>query len=148
MIDALKTRPDQTVLDVGTGSAYQAAILSKLVRRVVSVERVPELLESASKVLTELGFTNVEVHLAGDELGWPGDAPYDGIIVGAAAPRVPSALVEQLKIGCRLVIPVGGPETQNITVVERTKTGHHQSVMEAVKFVPLVGKGAWPGQES
>ncbi len=143
MVDALKTRPDHTVLDVGTGSGYQAAILSKLVRRVVSVERVPELVESSTRVLAELGCSNIEVHLAGDELGWPDDAPYDGIVVGAAAPEVPAALVEQLKIGSRLVIPVGGQDMQNIYVVERTKSGHHQSVMEAVKFVPLVGKGAW-----
>ena len=146
MIDALKTEPDHTVLDVGTGSGYQAAILSKLVRRVVTVERVPELVESASKVLSELGCANVELHPAGEELGWPDDAPYDGIIVGAAAPRVPVALVNQLKIGRRLVIPVGSAEVQNIYVVERTESGHHHSVMEAVKFVPLVGQGAWPNR--
>ena len=143
MIDALRPQPEYTVLDIGTGSGYQAAALALLVRRVISVERVPELAESARERLARLGFNNVEVHVAGDELGWRAGAPYDGIIVGAAAPEVPPSLVEQLRPGGRLVIPVGAREHQEVLVALRTDDGYEIKRLEPVRFVPLIGKGAW-----
>ena len=145
MIDALRISPEHTVLDVGTGSGYQAAALSLLARRVVSVERVPELAESARQRLARLGFSNIEVHAVGDELGWPAGAPYDGIIVGAAAPEVPQSLVEQLKVDGRLVIPVGAREHQEVLLAHRTEDGYEIKRLEPVRFVPLIGKGAWEG---
>jgi protein-L-isoaspartate(D-aspartate) O-methyltransferase len=143
MIDLARTAPEHTVLDIGTGSGYQAAILSLLVKKVVGVERVPELAEEASARLAKLGYTNVEVHEAGDELGWREGGPYDSIIVGAASPEVPQALTDQLKVGSRLVIPVGSMYQQHVLVVVKTPSGVETERREPVRFVPLVGKGAW-----
>jgi len=143
MIDLLHTGPKHRVLDVGTGSGYQAAILSLLVAEVVGVERVHELRVAASALLAELGYENVRVFDAGDELGWPELAPYDAIIVGAAAPDVPDLLVRQLKIGGRLVIPIGSRDQQDVVVIERTGTGTRRETHEPVRFVPLIGEGAW-----
>jgi protein-L-isoaspartate(D-aspartate) O-methyltransferase len=145
MVEAMRIQPEHTVLDVGTGSGYQAAILSRIAKRVIGVEREPELTRTAAAALARLGYTNVEVHQAGDELGWPGDAPYDSIVVGAAAPNIPDALVRQLKAGGRLVIPVGGREQQYVMVVVRTPEGTHVERHEPVRFVPLIGEGAWNG---
>ena len=143
MIDALRLQPEHTVLDVGTGSGYQAAVLSLLTARVISVERVPELAESAHERLARLGFGNIEVHAVTDELGWPAGAPFDGVIVGAAAPKIPEALVQQLKVGGKMVVPVGGRDHQDIYVVLRTPEGHEDHRQEPVRFVPLIGEGAW-----
>lgn len=143
MIDRLRTHESHRVLDIGTGSGYQAAILSLLVREVISVERVDELRTRAAALLHELGHDNVKVMAAGEELGCPELAPYDGIIVGAAAPEVPDSLVNQLKIGGRLVIPVGSHDAQELVLVERTKTGTREKRDEYVRFVPLIGKDAW-----
>jgi protein-L-isoaspartate(D-aspartate) O-methyltransferase len=143
MIDELETDPQDTVLDVGTGSGYQAAVLSKLVHTVISVERIETLKESAASLLAELGYGNVEVIAVETELGWPSGAPYDGIIVGAASPVVPEQLVQQLKIGGRLVIPVGDRDKQTVVVVQRTESGVLQRYLEPVRFVPLIGPGAW-----
>lgn len=143
MIDELRVQPDQKVLDVGTGSGYQAAILSLLAMEVVSVERIPALCLAASRTLHGLGYSNVKVFDAGDDLGWPCLAPYDGIVVGAASPQVAEALIEQLAIGGRLVIPVGNRELQDLTLVERTGQGAITKKLEPVRFVPLIGEGAW-----
>lgn len=145
MIDELRTEPDHAVLDVGTGSGYQAAVLSGLAERVVTVERVPQLTEQARLLLARLGYGNVETHQAGEELGWPEDAPYDGIIVGAGAPSLPRSLVEQLVVGGRMVIPVGPAAQQEVRVVVRTQSGFETRASEPVRFVPLIGKGAWRG---
>jgi len=143
MIDYVRPEPEHTVLDVGTGSGYQAAILSLLARKVVGVERISDLCRDARSRMTELGYANVCIFQAGDDLGWPELAPYDGIIVGAAAPDVPETLVEQLKIGGRLVIPVGGQREQRVISVQKTASGTDVKHHEYVRFVPLIGEGAW-----
>lgn len=143
MIDQLKTQSNHRILDIGTGSGYQAAILSLLVKTVVSVERIPSLSAKATALLHELGYRNVQVFGAGDELGCLELAPYDGIIVGAAAPEIPDSLIEQLEVGGRLVIPVGSRDEQEVFVIERTETGTKKERHESVRFVPLIGAGAW-----
>ena len=133
----------ERVLEVGTGSGYQAAILARLASVVVSVERVPPLLESARKALDALGFKNVELHLANGTLGWPAGAPYDRIIVTAAGPEVPAVLLEQLAPGGRLVMPVGTLKAQRLVLVQRTNAGFEETNLGGVRFVPLVGEGGW-----
>jgi len=107
MVQALELRGDEKVLELGTGSGYEAAILAELAQKVVTVECIPELAESARQVLDNLGYSNIEVHISGRTLGWPEGAPYDAIIVSAGAPTVPEVLLEQLAWNGRLVIPVG-----------------------------------------
>lgn len=143
MIDYMSLGPGGTVLDVGTGSGYQAAVLSYLAGRVISVERVATLRMAADERLKSLGLHGIEVRQATGHLGWPDDAPYDGIIVAAASPHVPEILVGQLKVGARLIIPIGSHDYQQIAVVERTETGTHTQWHEHVRFVPLIGQGAW-----
>ena len=144
MTELLAPGPDDVVLDVGTGSGYQAAVLSRLARRVYSIEIVPELAQSARERLKALGYTNVEV-ITGD--GWAGLhslAPFDGILVAAAPPEVPQALLDQLAVGAKLVIPVGQWE-QDLRVYERTPDGIEQRTVFGVRFVPLVhGKDVEP----
>lgn len=139
MTDLLDVRPESAILEIGTGSGYQAAVLAELVRQVYSVEIVKPLAEGASERLERLGYVNVEI-LQGDGYhGWPEHAPYDGIVVTAAAPEVPPALVEQLKPGARLVIPVGKPwNVQLLKVIEKRADGSVDSRnILAVAFVPL-----------
>jgi protein-L-isoaspartate(D-aspartate) O-methyltransferase len=143
MSQMLLLRGPEKVLDVGTGSGYQAAILARLAQRVISLERIPELAEAARTVLQEIGIDNVEVHLADGSSGWPSQAPYDAILVAASAPRAPRPLLEQLCEGGRLVIPVGGVEGQ---ILERwTRRGDTWDCEQAasVSFVPLVGEHGW-----
>jgi protein-L-isoaspartate(D-aspartate) O-methyltransferase len=132
-------RPEHRVLDVGLGSGYQAAVLSRLCARVVGIELVPELARSAEARLARLGFDNVVVRCGDGSLGYPDEAPYDAILVAAAAPRVPEPLVEQLRIGGRLVIPVGERQRQLLTVVRRTEHGHETEEHDACVYVPLLG---------
>ncbi len=134
----------ERVLEVGTGSGYQAAILAELADAVVSVERMPELLESAGRVLAALGYGNVELHLANGTLGWPTGAPYDRIIVTAAGPAVPDVLVEQLASGGRLLMPVGTLKAQQLVLVQRSDQGFEETSLGGVRFVPLVGESGWP----
>ena len=138
--DLIEPRPGQVVLEVGTGSGYQAAVLAEIVKQVYSIEIVPSLGSSAAARLAELGYYNVEVRIGDGYAGWPEKAPFDGIIVTAAAPRVPQALVEQLKPGAKMVIPVGGTwGVQELLVVTRRADGgfDRRSVLP-VRFVPLV----------
>ena len=148
MLDELGPIHDGKVLDIGTGSGYQAALLAELAASVVSVERIPELASGAAKTLADLGYANVTVHLAGDVLGWPADAPYDGIVVAAAAPRVPYSLVDQLASGGRLIIPVGERRQQDLMVIEKRPEGLRVSRRGPCGFVPLIGSGAFPVDES
>lgn len=144
MTEALELRGDEKVLEVGTGSGYQAAILAELTAQVVTVERIAPLAEQAAAVLAELGYDNVQVHLAGDTLGWPEEAPYQGILVTAAAPDVPPGLVEQLAPQGRLVIPVGTHDVQELLLVTNSAGGLNAKRLGPCRFVPLVGAGGWP----
>jgi protein-L-isoaspartate(D-aspartate) O-methyltransferase len=137
MTELLQPQPGDRILEVGTGSGYQAAVLSGLVREVVSIEIVPELAERARQALREQGFDNVEVITGDGYAGHPPGAPYDGIVVTAAPKQVPEALVEQLAVGGRLVIPVGG-FWQELEVLEKTETGIERRELFPVRFVPLV----------
>jgi protein-L-isoaspartate(D-aspartate) O-methyltransferase len=137
MSELLAPEAGDVVLDVGTGSGYQAAVLAKLVRRVVSIEIVPELAAEARARLAALGYTNVEVITGDGWAGLPERAPFDGILVAAAPPEVPQPLLDQLAPGARLVIPVGEYE-QDLRVYERTERGITQRTIFGVRFVPLV----------
>jgi protein-L-isoaspartate(D-aspartate) O-methyltransferase len=138
--DALQLTPDDRVLDIGTGSGYAAAILSRLAREVYSVERVDALCRSASERLSELGYDNVHVRCGDGTLGWPEHAPFDAIAVAAVGPHPPPALLEQLVIGGRLVMPIGPDGAQTLMRITRTsRTGYSQEPLVDVRFVPLIG---------
>lgn len=143
MTDLIEPRPDHRVLEIGTGSGYQTAVLARLCATVYSVESVPALSETAAERLQRLGYTNTVLHCGNGYLGWPEHAPYDGVIVTAAAPRVPQALIDQLKPGGRMAIPVGAPfEAQSLRLIEKGLKGETVSRdVLAVAFVPLVDSG-------
>jgi len=143
MVEALKLTGNEKVLEIGTGSGYQAAILAELAARVITTERIPALAESAKRILDCLGYTNIHIQVTGEELGWEAEAPYDAIVVTAAAPRVPDRLLKQLKTGGRMVIPVGSREIQ--TLYQITKLEDHNEINDLgeCRFVPLIGKEAW-----
>ena len=143
MTDLLAPQPDHIVLEVGTGSGYQAAVLSSLVRQLYSIEVIEALATSAAERLERLGYDNVEVRAGDGSLGWPEHAPYDGIIVTAAARDVPPELVEQLKPGGRMVIPIGRFYGQDLRLLEKHTDGSVKSrSIIPVAFVPLTGGGA------
>lgn len=143
MTASLELKGTEKVLEVGTGSGYQAAILAGLAQRVITVERVPELAESARRTLDSLGYRNVEIHLTGQALGWEQDAPYEAIIVAAAAPKVPKELIEQLVIGGRMVVPVGSRHLQDLKKITRHQKGYSMESLGGCRFVALIGEGAW-----
>jgi len=145
MIQALELREDEEVLELGTGSGYEAAILAELAQRVVTVECIPELAESAGQVLDRLGYSNIEVHVAGETLGWPEGAPYNAIIVSAGAPTVPQVLLGQLTWNGRLVIPVGSRWQQELLKVTKLRKRNNIENLGGCYFVPLIGEGAWEG---
>jgi protein-L-isoaspartate(D-aspartate) O-methyltransferase len=140
MTDLLDPQPDHSVLEIGTGSGYQVAILSELVRRVYSIEVVPELALEASERLQRLGYRNVSVKAGDGNAGWPEHAPYDGIIVTAAAARIPEVLLAQLRNGGRMVIPIGDDGSQQLVLIAKSAGGalSEHSILP-VAFVPLVG---------
>lgn len=143
MCELLAVESSHTVLEVGAGSGYQAAVLAQLSRRVVSIERDPQLVEHARRCLLAAGIDNVEVIEGDGSKGYPSLAPYDRIIVAAAAPRLPKSLLEQLGPTGRLVIPVGGREAQVVRVLEKRARGRFESVHDLCVFVPLVGEEGW-----
>jgi protein-L-isoaspartate(D-aspartate) O-methyltransferase len=143
MLEALELRGDEKVLDVGTGSGYQAALLSRLVREVVTVEIVPRLARNAQKTLKRLGYANVRVAAGDGSVGWPAEAPYDAIIVAAGSPRVPAPLLDQLASGGRLVIPVGEPSGQRLLRVHNNHRMLETEQLAWCEFVPLVGREGW-----
>ena len=146
MTELLAVRPGDRALEIGTGSGYQAAVLASLGARVVSLERHAELAEEARRRLEHLGLAEaVEIRVADGSLGDPTGGPYDGVVVTAAAPSIPEALLDQLADGGRLVIPVGPRDRQRLVVVTRHGNEWEQRSNGEVVFVPLVGAGGWPG---
>lgn len=144
MTEALLLKGDEKVLEVGTGSGYQTALLSLLAYRIVSVERIAPLARLATERLAAFGCRNVEIHPIGETLGWPGSAPYDAIIVTAASPEVPLELLGQLAMGGRLVIPVGSRSVQELVRIVKTPGGALRHNLGPCRFVPLLGESAWP----
>jgi protein-L-isoaspartate(D-aspartate) O-methyltransferase len=140
--DLLQPQPEHVVLEVGSGSGYQAAMLAEVVKQVYTIELLEDLGRSAAARLAEVGYRNVELRIGDGYAGWPEKAPFDGIVVTAAAPRIPPALVAQLKPGGRMVIPVGGDGwVQHLKVVtKRTDGGYEERDVIPVRFVPLVPK--------
>ena len=143
MTEALELTGKEKVLEVGTGSGYQAAILAGLARSVITTERLPALAEKARGVLDSMGYTNVVVHLAEETLGWQAEAPYDAIMVTAGAPRVAADLLAQLAIGGRLVIPVGSRFVQELYKFTKRKKKNVVQNLGGCRFVSLIGKDAW-----
>ncbi len=143
MTEALELTGTEKVLEVGTGSGYQAAILAELARLVITTERLPALAETARKVLDGLGYTNIAVHLAEDTLGWQKEAPYDAIMVTAGAPNVPIDLLAQLAIGGRLVMPVGARYVQELYKITKRRKKNIVDNLGGCRFVSLIGKDAW-----
>jgi protein-L-isoaspartate(D-aspartate) O-methyltransferase len=138
MTKTLLNKPRERVLEIGTGSGYQTAVLAALVKRVFTVERIAPLIERARERFRALKLRNIRVKYDDGNLGWADQGPFDGIIVTAAARRVPEALLEQLAVGGRLVIPVGDDRSQELEVIDRTEEGIHEESLEYVRFVPLL----------
>jgi protein-L-isoaspartate(D-aspartate) O-methyltransferase len=144
MTELLRIEPGDRILEIGTGSGYQAAVLARLGARVTTIERLPDLAEAARAKLRELDTDGVDVRVGDGSIGDPDGAPWDGIVVTAAAPAIADPLREQLAAGARLVIPVGPRHQQDLVVVERRGPNDWQEWSDgAVVFVPLVGEGGW-----
>jgi len=143
MTEALELTGSEKVLELGTGSGYQVAILAELARLVVTVERLPPLAEAAKRVLDSLGYTNIEVHLTEKALGWQAGAPYNAIIVTAGAPRVPATLLAQLAVDGRLVIPVGSRYVQELYKITKHRKKNTVQNLGGCRFVSLIGEDAW-----
>ncbi len=143
MTQCLGLRGGERILEIGTGSGYQAAILAGIASEVFTVERVASLSKKAEAVLGELGYTNIHFLVGDGTRGWPDNAPYDGIIVTAGSPAVPEPLFEQLVEGGRLVVPVGGGWSQQLTVVRKEKGKIKKKEVCGCIFVPLLGEYGW-----
>lgn len=143
MTELLELKSDEKVLEIGTGSGYQTAILASLCAKVYSIERIAELTKRARTTLDSLGFQNVNLMVGDGSIGWPDYSPYDGIIVTAGAPEIPNALIEQLAENGRLVIPVGDEFSQVLNLVRKHKGRIYRKEFFGCTFVPLVGKGGW-----
>ncbi|MGA2254882.1 MAG: protein-L-isoaspartate(D-aspartate) O-methyltransferase [Thermoguttaceae bacterium] len=144
MTQALSLQGDEHVLEIGTGSGYQTAILAELARDVVSIERHEALSQQAARRLAELGYDRVKLIVADGTLGWPADAPYDRILVAAAAAMTPQHLIEQLAPGGILVIPLGGLDHQTLQAIHKVGDEPRIETLSPCRFVPLVGEEGWP----
>ncbi len=143
MTQALMPKPDDKVLEIGTGSGYQAAILSRLCNAVYTMERISALASRARKIHDELGYYNIHLQIGDGSQGYPKEAPYDGIIVTAGAPYTPEKLIDQLAIDGRLIIPVGSESLQDLKRITKTKEGIREESLGGCRFVKLIGKNAW-----
>ena len=143
MTELLRVEPHHKVLEIGTGSGYQTAILARLARWVYSLERLPELAKTAIGRMRELGIDNVKIVIFDGSMGWSEAAPFDRILVTAGAPAVPEALLGQLGEGGRLLIPEGDRQAQRLVLYEKSARGVVREAGEAVAFVPLVGRFGW-----
>ncbi len=139
MLEVLRVEPDNRVLEIGTGTGYEAALLADLAREVVTIERHRALSDLARQNLEQLGYHNVTVIEGDGSQGWLRRAPYDRIIVAAAAPNVPASLLDQLAEGGRLVAPIGSPEAQETTLVEKREGKFKMKTLDGCRFVPLIG---------
>lgn len=146
MTELLHVSPEDRVLEIGTGSGYQAAILSRLASHVLSIERHASLADRARDTFAALGFTNIEVVVGDGTEGYPSRAPFERILVTAGAPSTPETLKQQLAVGGRLVIPVGPGGFQHLVLVDRTLSGFTEALGEGCVFVPLVGRHGWPAK--
>ncbi|MFQ5846437.1 MAG: protein-L-isoaspartate(D-aspartate) O-methyltransferase [Candidatus Methylomirabilales bacterium] len=147
MTATLALQGSERVLEIGTGSGYQTAVLAELAAWVYSIERIPTLAECAQKTLARQGYTNVSIRVSDGSMGWPEAAPFEAIVVTAGAPHVPPPLVEQLQVGGRLVIPVGSSHAQTLRRVLRKKDRVEEEELVACVFVRLVGEHGWQEQE-
>jgi protein-L-isoaspartate(D-aspartate) O-methyltransferase len=143
MADALSLDGHERILEIGAGSGYQAAVVSLLAREVIAVETNPALAAAARDRLSRLGYKNIRIEVADGSVGWPADAPYDAILVTAAAPAVPPPLVEQLADGGRLVLPVGSADHQDLIRIVKRNGRLAQESLFACRFVPLLGRYGW-----
>ena len=147
MAQLLRLQGHERLLEIGTGSGYQLAILAELALEVYSVERLPGLAEQARCRLEQLGYLNVHLTTGNGSLGWPARASYDGIVVSAGAPTIPKSLVDQLAENGRLVIPIGSHQAQMLTLVEKHAGGLAVKEITGCVFVPLLGQSGWPSAE-
>lgn len=142
---ALELEGDEKVLEIGTGSGYSAAVLANLAERVISIERIPELAAQAGECLTELGIANVEVIVGDGTRGYPEEAPYSAIAVHAAAPTAPPSLIEQLRVGGRVVLPIASRRADMLTVFRKHEDGLSGETIGPCRFVPLIGAEGFDG---
>ena len=140
MTEALRLHSDDKVLEIGTGTGYQTAILAELARDVFSIEIVKPLADQAAEKLKELGYTNVQVRAGDGYQGWPQHAPYDAIIVTAAPDHIPQPLLDQLTLGGRLILPLGKKHSQSLVLIRRTHSGFEHTTLLPVAFVPMTGE--------
>lgn len=138
MTEAIEPTSESRILEIGTGSGYQSAVLAEIVETVYTVERLPQLSNSAQTVLALLGYDNIEFRVGDGSLGWPEEAPFDGILVTAAAPDIPPPLLDQLADGACLVIPLGGPPDQDLYQIRREGTSFQRRFITRCRFVPLL----------
>ncbi len=145
MTEALELTGRERVLEIGTGSGYQTAILAELAESVFSVERIASFVPPARRRLESLGRYNVLIKVGDGTIGWSEHAPYDAILVAAAAPQLPRPLLEQLRVGGRLVVPMGPEESQTLMRIRRGEEGFHEEALGECRFVKLIGRHGWAG---
>ncbi len=147
MTQALQLDEDDRVLEIGTGSGYQAAVLAQIAYRVYTIERIENLLEKARCLFAELGYANIATRLSDGTTGWPEKSPFDAIIVTAGAPAIPRLLVAQLAVGGRMVIPVGNQYCQELIKIHKDQGGIRQTSLGGCRFVKLVGQDGWKEED-
>jgi protein-L-isoaspartate(D-aspartate) O-methyltransferase len=145
MTQALEVTPQDRVLEIGTGSGYQAAVLAEIAYRVYTIERLYPLYRRARKLFDELQYHNIVTRYSDGTMGWKEESPFDAIIVTAGAPRIPNVLLSQLAVGGRMVLPVGNQYTQDLVKIIKDEQGWHQVSLGGCRFVKLIGENGWDG---